>query len=222
MQYLFDSEAGVETLVVKDESYRYLFKVRRHKTGEIVALRNLKDDFIYFYKIENVSKKEALLILKEKKELVVKPERYLHIGWCVVDTKTIEKTLPMLNEIGVSKISFIYCQRSQKNFKINLSRIEKILINSSQQCGRSQMMEVEVLNSLEDYLKLYPKSAVLDFDGKKIQKDMFRSIVIGCEGGFSKDEKRLLSDSLCYNLPTQLILRSESAVVSVASMVLLD
>ena len=222
MQYLFDSEAGAETLGIKDESYRYLFKVRRHKIGEVVTLRNLKDDFIYFYEIKSVSKKEALLVLKDKKELIVKPERHLHIGWCVVDPKTAEKTLPMLNEIGVSKISFIYCQRSQKNFKINLSRIEKILINSSQQCGRSQMMKVEVLKSLEDYLKLYPKSALLDFDGKKMQKDMFRSILVGCEGGFDKDEKRLLSDNLCYNLSTPLILRSESAVVSVASMVLLD
>ena len=222
MQYLFDSEAGVETIGIKDESYRYLFKVRRYKIGEVLALRNLKDNFIYFYEIENITKKEAMLILQDKKELIKKPERYLHVGWCIIDPKIIEKTLPMLNEIGVSKISFIYCQRSQKNFKINLSRVEKILINSSQQCGRSQMMKVEVLKSLEDYLKLYPKSAILDFGGEKMQKDMFNSILIGCEGGFSEDEKRQFLDNLCYNLSTPLILRSESAVVSVAAMILLD
>ena len=48
MQYLFEGDAGKETLSIKDESYRYLFKVRRHKIGETVTLRNLEDDFIYF------------------------------------------------------------------------------------------------------------------------------------------------------------------------------
>ena len=120
----------------------------------------------------------------------------------------------MLNEIGVSKISFIYCQRSQKNFKINLQRVQKIAINSSQQCGRSEMMEFEVLDSLKDYFKLYPKSVVLDFNGKNIEKNMYKSIVVGCEGGFSSEEKKLFLDKICYNLPTPLILRSESAVVA--------
>jgi len=60
----------------------------------------------------------------------------------------------MLNEIGVSKISFIYCDRSQKNFIINLKRVKKILINSSQQCGRSVMMDIEEIECIENFLEL--------------------------------------------------------------------
>ncbi len=222
MQYLFDSEAGAETLGIKDESYRYLFKVRRHKIGEVVTLRNLKDDFIYFYEIKSVSKKEALLVLKDKKELIVKPERHLHIGWCVVDPKTAEKTLPMLNEIGVSKISFIYCQRSQKNFKINFQRLQKIVINSSQQCGRSVMMEFEEIESLQNFLEIYPKSAIIDFGGESITNSLsVETVVIGCEGGFSEEERKLFANQPIYKLNTPMILKSESAAVSISAMMLL-
>ena len=222
MQYLFDSEAGVQTLSVKEENYRYLFKVRRQKKDEVIALRNLKDDFLYFYKIENILKKEALLVLKDKKELVIKPSKYLHLGWCVVDPKTIEKTLPMLNEIGVSKISFIYCQRSQKNFKINFKRLDKIVLSSSQQCGRSVMMEFEEIKSLQNFLEIYPNSAIIDFGGKDIKKtSLFSTVVVGCEGGFSENERKLFENKPIYKLNTPMILKSESAVVSISAITLL-
>ena len=219
MQYLFDSGAGAETLCIRDESYRYLFKARRHKIDDILALRNLKDDFLYIYKIENISRKEALLILKDKKELVVKPSKFFHLGWCMVDPKTIEKTLPMLNELGVSKISFIYCQRSQKNFKINFQRLNKIALNSSQQCGRSVMMEFEEIKCIEKFLEIYPNSVILDFGGESIKDaPSFSTIIVGCEGGFSENEKKFFTNKMIYKLDTSMILKSESAAVAVSVM----
>ena len=222
MQYLFDSNASVHSLTIIGESYKYLFKARRHKVGELIACRNLKDNFIYFYKVENISKKEAMLTLKDKRELIVKPLKYLHIGWCIIDPKSIEKTLPMLNEIGVSKISFIYCHRSQKNFKINFKRLEKILIGSSQQCGRSEIMQLEEVKSLQNFFEIYPKSAIIDFGGKTLKNSLLpKSIVIGCEGGFSENERKLFVNRSIYRLDTPMILRSESVVASISAMVLL-
>lgn len=218
MQFLYDENASQNEITIAQESYRYLFKARRHRVGERVALRNLADDYIYFYRVENVSKKDAMLVLEDKKELVVTAKRYLHIGWCIIDPKTIEKTLPMLNEMGVAKISFIYCERSQKNFKINLERLKKILINSSQQCGRSKMMEMEIVDTLEEYFKRYPKSAVLDFGGNSIESSKFESILIGCEGGFSDHEREQFTDKAVYSLDTPMILKSESAAIAVAAM----
>jgi 16S rRNA (uracil1498-N3)-methyltransferase len=150
--------------------------------------------------------------------MVIAPNKHLHIGWCIIDTKIIEKTLPMLNEMGVGKISFIYCDRSQKNFKINLERLKKILVNSSQQCGRSKMMEIEILKSLKEYFKRYPKSAILDFGGKSINSGEIDSIVIGCEGGFSKNEKEQFEDKKCYSFNTAMILKSESAAVAITAI----
>ncbi len=219
MQFLYHPDAGATIVDVEGDVYRYLFKVRRHKRDETIALRNLEDDSIYFYKIERVSKKEATLLLERKESRRVMPRRYLHIGWCTVDPKTVEKSLPLLNELGVAKISFVYCARSQKNFRIDMERMRRILINSSQQCGRSELMELEILGSTEEYLLRYPKSAVLDFGGVPLSCEAgVESILIGCEGGFDEKERKLFAKRPIYGVNTPIVLRSESAVTVAAAM----
>jgi len=78
------------------------------------------------------------------------------------------------------------------------------------------MMDIEIVSNLKEYFNLYPESAILDFSGEEIQKGKFKSIVVGCEGGFTKEERKLFLDKSCYNLDTLMILKSESAVVAVS------
>jgi 16S rRNA (uracil1498-N3)-methyltransferase len=120
--------------------------------------------------------------------------------------------------MGVTKITFIECDRSQGNFKIKEDRIKKILINSNQQCGRIEMMKIEFCESLDKFLENYPEAKVLDFGGEKIE-GYFETAIVGCEGGFSERERKLFKNR--YSFDTDLILRSESAAVAVASKVLL-
>jgi 16S rRNA (uracil1498-N3)-methyltransferase len=219
MQFVYDLNASQEILCVKEENYRYLFKVRRLRVGDSVNFRNLKDDILYSYEIVEVNKKEGLLKLldHERSENIYKN---FHIMWCVIDPKVIYVTLPMLNQLGVSKISFIYCDRSQKNFKIDLQKIQKILINSSQQCGRVDIMDIEIIENFESMLEYYKEFAVLDFGGDKECGDI-KSVLIGCEGGFSEDERRKLKNNRKVGLDTDLILRSETAIVAISSKVLI-
>jgi len=223
LKYIYKDDAGEAYLRIEAELYKYLFKVRRQDRDEDIYFRNLKDDFIYLYKVKELSKKYAILRLVAKEKSIVASKKYLHIGWCVIDTKSIEKSLPTLNEIGVSKISFVYCKRSQKNFKIDLERFNRIVINSSQQCGRSRLMEFEVLDGIKEYFKKYPNSAVLDFGGEKLScaKENL-SILIGCEGGFDEEERNLFVDKRIYGFDTPMILKSESAVVAVGAIYLLQ
>jgi len=67
MQFLYHIDAGLPKIEIDGESYRYIFKVRRHKEGERIALRNLKDQYIYFYKIERVTRREAELLFFGKR-----------------------------------------------------------------------------------------------------------------------------------------------------------
>jgi 16S rRNA (uracil1498-N3)-methyltransferase len=46
-------------------------------------------------------------------------------------------------------------------------------------------------------------------------------VLIGCEGGFSKEERELLQTQEVFRLNTEMVLRSESAVVAVAAKILL-
>ena len=222
MQFIYHENAGQSLLSIEDELYKYLIKVRRHNINEVVFLRNLQDAILYEYKIESISKKNALLTLSDSKEHRVENPQNIHLAWCVVDTKTIEKELPYLNELGVKKLSFVYADYSQKNFKLNFEKYTKILINSSQQCGRSSLIQFEVFNSVDEYLKEYPLSFMFNFSSKYIESSLdIQSIIIGCEGGFSKREVELFESSKIVGVKSNLILRSETAITLVGSKLLI-
>lgn len=223
MRYLYHANAGDARLALEGDFHHYLFRVRRHRAGETIHLRNLDDGILYSYRIEELNKKAASLRLTQKSELAVEARRKLHIGWCVIDPKTIEKTLPMLNEIGVEKITFIYCKRSQKDFKIDVERLEKILINSSQQCGRSKMMQLRSAASLEEFLTENPESWMLNFSTKRVDESCqnIHTVVVGPEGGFADEECGMIPAQRVVGFESALILKSESAVCAVSSKILL-
>jgi len=222
MLYLYHKEASQPQLTLTGDEHRYIFKVRRHKTDDLLYLRNLEDGLLHEYRVTYIDKRSVILELQKSKKLEVKARRSLHIGWCVIDPKSIEKVLPSLNEMGVEKITFIYCKRSQKSFKIDFKRLEKILLNSSQQSGRSEMMQLEMADNMEYFLVKYPQSKMLNFskDNFILNTDL-DTIVIGCEGGFHKDEEALFKVENIVGFDTPLVLKSESAACAVASKVLI-
>ncbi len=218
MQFLYYSDT-TSNITLSGNEHKYLFKVRRIKKNELINIRNLKDDYLYIYKIEDINKKEAFLKLINKELKPNKPHTFFHLGWCIIDPKNIEKTLPNLNEIGVGKISFVYCDFSQKNFQLKLDRIKTILINSNQQCGRSDLIEIEILNSSKEFFEKYPEFMALDFNGENIEcKNYNKPFLIGPEGGFSENERKYFREIVKLK---SFILRSESAACSVASKILL-
>jgi len=222
MLYLYHKEAGQFQLTLVGDEHRYIFKVRRQKIGDSLYLRNLEDGLLYHYRITFIDKNAVILELQESQRLEVKAKVPLHIAWCIIDPKNIEKVLPSLNEMGVEKITFIYCKRSQKSFKVDFKRLEKILLNSSQQSGRSQMMLLEMGESIEAFLKLHPQSKMLNFSENTIHSQTpISTIVIGCEGGFHENEVALFTDENIIGFDTSLVLKSESAACAVASKILL-
>ncbi len=221
MQFVYHPEAGEALLRVDVRAYEHLFKVRRVAKDALLYWRNLNDGVLYGYRIQEVGKKEALLERVSGEILEIDASKKMHIGWCVIDPKMIEKTLPMLNELGVSKLSFIYAEFSQKSHKLDFDRMQRIVINSCQQCGRSRWMEMELFSSLQAYLEAYPKSTILDFSQETMKESAeISSILIGPEGGFSEKERNMFSNHTIVGLTCKTILRSETAVVAVASKIL--
>jgi len=221
--YLYHKDAGVPTLTLSGDDHRYLFKVRRHKVEDTLYLRNLRDTYIYSYEVVTIDKRSVTLSCISKEKLEINAAKKLHIGWCIIDPKNIEKIFPSLNELGVEKISFIYCQRSQKSFKPDFKRLNKILLNSSQQSGRSSMMQLEIIETLQLFLQKYPQSYMLNFSEKSIEsiKEDIETILIGCEGGFSEEEISLFDQEKIVGFATPLVLKSETAVCAVAAKLLI-
>jgi len=223
MQFTFHQDSSKEFLLIENETYNYLFKARRHKIGDEIYFRNLEDKNIYLYKVVSIDRRRAECQLLSYEEKLVENERKLHLVWCIVDPKTVEKSIASLNELGVDKITFVPCDFSQKNFKINIEKLEKILINSSSQCGRSSIIKLEQAKSLYGFLDSNPQSYILDFSSVSIdsRKDSIDTIIIGCEGGFSNKEREKFDSSKVVGFESNLILRSETAAISVASKILI-
>ncbi len=221
MRYLYHPHAKESFLALVENDYKYIIKARRHTLGDKIFLRNLSDAHLYRYEIQTITKKEAHIALVDYEIQTVEAKHKLHIGWCMIDPKSIEKSIASLNEMGVDKITFIYCDRSQKNFKIDSERLEKILISSSSQCGRSSIITLEHSPTLEDFKRTYPNSLMVNFSTTHLAHNaLIDTLVIGCEGGFTAGEMRLY-EGQTVGFDTPLILKSQSAALAVASKVLL-
>lgn len=170
MQFTYDEFCGENILEIKDDVYNYLIKARRHKIDDEIYFRNLKDENLYLYKIILIDKKKAILNLLNSEKKILINNKSLHIGWCVIDPKTVEKYIASLNEIGVDRISFIYSDYSQKNFKINIEKLEKILINSSCQCGRSDIIKLDIYKNLNEFISKNQDIYFLDFSKTSIDE----------------------------------------------------
>jgi 16S rRNA (uracil1498-N3)-methyltransferase len=222
MQYLHHPDAGAPRLTLEGDVYRYLIKVRRHRQGDVVALRSGTDENIHHYTIDSIERRTAVLILLHSEELLIAARRVLHIGWCMIDPKSIEKVLPTLNEIGVEQITFIDCDRSQKNFRHDPRRLQSILVNSSQQCGRSTPMRIDTAPDIATFLAAHPDAHLLQFSEHPLScAAEVSTIIIGPEGGLSDTEISRFDSGHIVGLDTPMILRSESAAVAVASRIIL-
>jgi len=220
--YLLLDGTPNERVTLKGENFKYLVKVRRHNVGDVINLRYRETlSTECRYKILSIDGRSLELELLESHLKEVKSSKALHIAWCIIDSKSIEKVLPSLSEIGVEKISFISCERSQ-NVKLDFKRFERILEASMQQCGRSTYIEFDTYKNINTFIAKFPDTKVFDFCENTLKNEsQLRRVLIGCEGGFSEKEKEFLSTQENFRLSTPMVLRSESAVMAVASKILL-
>ena len=221
MRFVYHPDAKAPTLEIVGESYTHIFKARRHDKRAPLTLCNLTDNQLYTYHITHLDRNKARLELINSMPCAIETKRAAHIIWAIVDPKIVEKTLPTLNELGITKLTLFFAQYSQKPFSPNLERLHKILTHSCEQCGRSTLLELEVLPDLDSVLSHYEDCVALEFGGEVLGNENLahnlrdKSIIIGAEGGFSPDERARLPHKV--SIAGGLILRSESACIFAAS-----
>lgn len=225
MQFLYQQNAGDSHIEIFNDDFTFIIKARRLQLDSVIKVRNLQDKKLYSYAIAEIKKKSALLIKIGEQDSPKSHSSPLHLLWAIIDPKIIEKTLPFLNELGISRISFFYAEFSQRQFSLNLQRMQKILISSCQQCGRIDLMELEVLKDFDCVCERYTPFYAFDFGGEDIrQHNPFNEgeengsvrVMVGAEGGFSQRERQRFAKIITLN--DTLILRSESASVFLASL----
>ncbi|MDR3347744.1 MAG: 16S rRNA (uracil(1498)-N(3))-methyltransferase [Helicobacteraceae bacterium] len=218
MRFLFHQNAGEERLIVSGESLCHI-KALRIKAGGAIDVRNLRDDHCYSYEIKALDRREAELALLSRENRPAIPSQYIHIAWCVVDPKAIERALPQLNELGVSRLTLLWCDKSQRNFRVDLARLERIAIASCEQCGRGRAIEI-VISDRADFLKATQNAALLDFGAPPITPENVkdRVFIVGAEGGFGEADYAAFGSLPRFGVASPLVLRSETAALLIAAL----
>tara|TARA_B100001057_G_scaffold146615_1_gene146573 strand:- start:157 stop:573 length:417 start_codon:yes stop_codon:yes gene_type:complete len=132
--------------------------------------------------------------------------------------------------MGINNIFPTIFQRTVIN-KINIDKFEHYAIGAAQQCGRTSIPDIRVLEKIENRIELLTDSNILMFDenlkGIKINNIRFDSpnkdiiVIIGPEGGFVEEERNLISKNSKYFNNVSLgnnILKSDTAVIAALSL----
>ncbi len=153
------------------------------------------------------------------------------LSLAVAPTKKSDKMEWMVEkctELGVGKITFIACQRSERR-KLNLGRLHKIAVSAMKQSGRVYLPILEDLTSMNQYMKQI-RSADNKFIahcGEGLKADLTTLpaavpsvIVIGPEGDFTPEEIIQARQANFKEITLgKCRLRTETAAVHVTSVV---
>jgi 16S rRNA (uracil1498-N3)-methyltransferase len=207
----------------KSQSH-YLTKVMRVKENEVFSLFNKNGE--WEAKVLEISK--SIVEFKITKQLRQKENfKELWLAFSPIKSNYQNFMIQKATELGVTKFLPIIFDRTVVR-KINKVRLEKIVIEASEQSNRINVPTIEDAQNLNSFLKKNSMDLIftdLNSNNEKINRSKLTDkpvcIIIGPEGDFSESERE---EILSFNNVQAIkinenILRSETAVISAISIV---
>jgi len=217
--------------VVDEDLANQLKRVLRLKIGYEITVFN-GDGQDHECLINEFAKDKVILQIKK-----TYPSRYMpvHEIWlcaAVIKKDNFEWTVEKATELGVSHIIPILSDRSEKK-SLNIERLEKIIIEASEQSGRGNVPTIYPIMKLNEAIEhirhkfARGTSEVLAFhtEGELFQDAILdkknpTALFIGPEGGWSEKEVDLFhKDNIPLKCLGKQVLRAETAVVAALAKV---
>ena len=202
----------------------YLIKVMRIKRNDFFSLFNSYGE--WEAKVLEILK--GIVQFKIIKQIRSKESsKEIWLAFSPIKSNYQNFMIQKATELGVTKFLPIIFNRTIVR-KINKERLEKIVIEASEQSNRLNVPLIEKAQNLKNFLKLNSMDLIftdLNSDNKKIDKSKLTNkpicIIIGPEGDFSETEREeILSFKNVQALKiNENILRSETAVISAISII---
>jgi 16S rRNA (uracil1498-N3)-methyltransferase len=220
--FIKERVAGESFKICEERLIHQWRNVFRYNTGSEVCLFD-GSGFEYSAVIESLSNREAMMRIVSKRKGVL-PEKKIVLFQSLVKKDNMEWIAEKATELGVSKIVPVVSERSEKK-DLNIERLEKIVIEASEQCGRADVPEMGSIEQLASSLEgLEGEFVVFDSSGVSFDPSLFStdykllSIFIGPEGGWSPKEIEEFKNAgaKVYSLG-KLTLRAETAVIAALS-----
>jgi len=213
--------------LTKEQSH-YVKDVMRLEKGGYLSVFNAQGEWSAI--IENYEKEGARIkILKKVRDK--DNEKNIWLAFSPIKQNPLNFMIQKGTELGVQKFIPILSERTIVK-EINIERVKKIIVESSEQSNRISIPEINNLEPLKIFLSNFPKNGCLVFCDINCNKSDFKNILskkdlgpicilIGPEGDFSEKERKLIIDlnqthsiSLAKN-----ILRAETAAVVAVTLI---
>ena len=181
---------------LSEEESKHCTKVLRMQVGYRIELINGRGLHAITV-LEDAHPKRSIVRVESRHFYEQTPT--LHIA--MAPTKNLDRIewyLEKATELGLSKLSFLQCDHSERK-QVNMERLQKIAIAAMKQSKRFYLPEIEELQSLADFVVKHPKGYFGHCqDGKKMGWSGLGQgfpFLIGPEGDFSTKEINILLES---------------------------
>ena len=213
---------NLNSILDKSQSH-YLSKVMRIKTSESFSLFNQSGE--WEAKVLDINK-GIVEFTVTKKLRSAENEKEIWLAFAPIKLNYLNLMIQKATEIGITRFIPILTERTVVR-KLNEKRINKIIIEASEQSNRLKVPSLDKLTKFDTFLKSNQNTNIifgdLNTNNKKLDlknKDPL-CILIGPEGDFSVRERENIS-KLKKIIPLKIndnILRSETAAISMISII---
>jgi 16S rRNA (uracil1498-N3)-methyltransferase len=209
-----------------DESLRnqWLRVLRYRQNDQVILFDGIKHDRLYkIIQIEPDAIKLALVTDFERKL----PGKHVYLFFSLLKKDKNDWVLQKCTELGVSNFVPLLADRSEKT-GFNIERAEKIVIEASEQCGRSDIPSIReplhITTALEEYkdkLQLCVCEETLDTPPTELVDNLPVGVCIGPEGGWTQTELAVFDKAQVQHFHLgALTLRAETAAVAASAKLL--
>ena len=223
---LFFSESLSLNLTAKlDKSQsHYVSKVMRIKKSEVFSLFNSSGEWeaIILDISKNIVEFYITKQLRQKEN-----SKELWLAFSPIKSNYFNFMIQKATELGVTKFLPIIFDRTIVR-KVNKERLEKVIVEATEQSNRINIPTIEEPQSLDSFLNNNKTDLIftdLNTTNKKIDLNQLTSnptcVIIGPEGDFSEEEREQILNYKGVQ-PIKInenILRSETAVISALSII---
>ena len=222
--YFSDSVFG-NTIEITDEEFHHIKDVMRHKLGDEAFVTDGKG-VIYKTEIERFDKKSLAARIISSTSY---PNHFSNITFCIPRLRSADRfefALEKCVELSITNFIVFDSQRTVAKGE-KLDRWQKILTSAMKQSLRSWLPSVKYCKTVKEITELDGKKFFFDQNATDTLQNYLVSnhqspitnhfFLFGPEGGFSKEELRVMNEETKIRL-TENRLRSETAVVTAASI----
>lgn len=218
------------TLELTGDEHHYIYHVLRMKNGDRLYLFNGSDEE-FDGQILDVQKNKTIVSIGNKRKINKESPIEIVIGQGIPKGQKIDEMIPRVTELGATALTPLITERSdlKKISPQKIVRWKKIAKSSTEQTGRTKILEICPPSTLSELLQRYQGHEKILFyeleDSLTLEQALENSssqkfcLIIGPEGGFSKNEIDVARQKGCYIVSLgKRILRTETVAPAVTAI----